>query len=624
MASADGTGVLIEITKEGETKVPEVYDENLVLPPLQFDLNTSTSSQENLKTDVSSEPEPKEEIFTIEALLSSDIKTLDQEEFDFDLALSPDASQDEDEDEEVFFGPVGFTETCVSAAVEISNSPEYRPMSPLNPSQVAELCKEANFLACRLTALSVSDKKKKPFPKISLKDSIRKSVKKMPNFGKPGKGEEPGLPRVKLDFTSPECQIELNVNSISVTLPAGKLPLSPEGVKLFSADQLRREKKDESLSKPGSKLAPPNSRRSGLQKPSKIGLSRAPSLRAPKRYSPLKRQRTNSLGSDIDTCSTASDVSSASSISTGLPVTTNKRHLPSQKFQPSRSTSKPPSSNPPKPKSNTAAIKSSLAKSSLLKPSVLPNKSTTTCKSLLGTHAKAAPGSMKTGPLKATAPVKRQPSMKDKRTSGIGAPPGKENISSKAMKPPVDPAPRKASGGSTSSVGSVSSMGSVSTPHRSISTPPKSVLTPHRKDKQIQPKCLLPNSCTPVKADKSLSVSSDVSTPASSNRRKSFLPTPKCTPRSASVTSMSKRSPKLAFTPSKMTKKAGAPIMKLVDIDTPNPRDQMPQSAKKPLVMNTPQAKMAAKKPSMWSPIVRRKPSAEEEYITCTKRTSKS
>jgi hypothetical protein len=154
-------------------------------------------------------------------------------------------------------------------------------MSPLNPQQVAELCKEANFLACRLSALSVSDKKKKkPFPSISLKDCIRTSSKNVMGNGRLGNKDELGLPRVKLDFTSPETRLDVHVvKKISMTLPSGNLPTSPEGVKLFSAEQSTGDKKitKSGLAKPVSKLGPPTSRRSGLQKP-KTGPGRAVSM----------------------------------------------------------------------------------------------------------------------------------------------------------------------------------------------------------------------------------------------------------------------------------------------------------------------------------------------------------
>ena len=66
---------------------------------------------------------------------------------------------DEDVDDEIFFGPVGYTERCVATAVS-SISKEVKPLSPLNPRQFAEICKEANAVAARISSAAGSKRNK--------------------------------------------------------------------------------------------------------------------------------------------------------------------------------------------------------------------------------------------------------------------------------------------------------------------------------------------------------------------------------------------------------------------------------------------------------------------------------
>ena len=85
----------------------------------------------------------------------------------------------EDEaDEEVFFGPMGHMERCVATAVT-SLSKEFKPLSPLNPQQFAEICKEANAVAARISS-AVGTKRNKTIPKEQILCSKQLNMNKTP------------------------------------------------------------------------------------------------------------------------------------------------------------------------------------------------------------------------------------------------------------------------------------------------------------------------------------------------------------------------------------------------------------------------------------------------------------
>lgn len=66
----------------------------------------------------------------------------------------------------MFFGPMGYRERCVSTVVN-SASKERHPLSPLNSRQIAEICREANVVAKRISK-AASGKKSKDQPKENL------------------------------------------------------------------------------------------------------------------------------------------------------------------------------------------------------------------------------------------------------------------------------------------------------------------------------------------------------------------------------------------------------------------------------------------------------------------------
>lgn len=94
------------------------------------------------------------------SVLKSEITLLTDEQFDFDLSLSPSSGKEDAEDDEVFIGPIGHKEKCVSVCVDAqkSKSDENCPLelnekamwSPLSGDKFVEIFKEAHLLALRL------------------------------------------------------------------------------------------------------------------------------------------------------------------------------------------------------------------------------------------------------------------------------------------------------------------------------------------------------------------------------------------------------------------------------------------------------------------------------------------
>ncbi|XP_067235618.1 G2 and S phase-expressed protein 1 [Chanodichthys erythropterus] len=94
------------------------------------------------------------------SLTHSDFVSLAEEKFDFDVSLSPASTKgDYDVEDEVFVGPVGHKEKCISHGMEIhvkdslSSGPslgDEPSWSPLTGEKFDEICKEAHLLASHL------------------------------------------------------------------------------------------------------------------------------------------------------------------------------------------------------------------------------------------------------------------------------------------------------------------------------------------------------------------------------------------------------------------------------------------------------------------------------------------
>ncbi|XP_051975930.1 G2 and S phase-expressed protein 1 [Xyrauchen texanus] len=94
------------------------------------------------------------------SLIHRDFVSLAEEKFDFDVSLSPASSKgDPDVEDEVFLGPAGHKEKCISHGVEIHAKEslssglslgEETSWSPLTGEKFEEICKEAHQLASHL------------------------------------------------------------------------------------------------------------------------------------------------------------------------------------------------------------------------------------------------------------------------------------------------------------------------------------------------------------------------------------------------------------------------------------------------------------------------------------------
>lgn len=88
------------------------------------------------------------------------VDLIEDEKFDFDVPISPTvcdgsvAKHDLEDEDEVFFGPIGHKERCVTVNSDLHA--DYKPMSPLNGEQIAELFKEATAVSLFIKSQSLS------------------------------------------------------------------------------------------------------------------------------------------------------------------------------------------------------------------------------------------------------------------------------------------------------------------------------------------------------------------------------------------------------------------------------------------------------------------------------------
>ncbi|XP_076877634.1 G2 and S phase-expressed protein 1 [Brachyhypopomus gauderio] len=111
------------------------------------------------------------------SLASDDFCSLTEEKFDFDISLSPASSKgDHDIEDEVFMGPVGHKERCISHGVEttmkdnvnsetsVGEEPSWRPLIEEN---FEEICREANVLASHIER-TIMEPETKNMPAVSI------------------------------------------------------------------------------------------------------------------------------------------------------------------------------------------------------------------------------------------------------------------------------------------------------------------------------------------------------------------------------------------------------------------------------------------------------------------------
>ncbi|CAJ0936721.1 unnamed protein product, partial [Ranitomeya imitator] len=290
-----------------------------------------------------------------------DFTLLTDEKFDFDISLSP-TSVKEDNDDEVFIGPVGHKEKCVSAVLKSQSSEErVSPLntesvlwSPLSGDKFVEIFKEAHLLALQLESFVSDDPKKveppQTVPNLTVEKFVQASKSKLNLFDEFNEVPKTPVdikretyciqespfhqlpPAVQQRFTGSNKKAE---NSGSVKTQNLTSPLNvPKLVKSHVSSPLALKTKPQiksggllaSNGKSVSKLQPvkapavhTKNNRLAVEKPKAI-----------KKTSPARRKNLSSLGSTEDLLSDksgmASDVSD-SSFNTSI-VGSSKRTLP--------------------------------------------------------------------------------------------------------------------------------------------------------------------------------------------------------------------------------------------------------------------------------------------------------
>ncbi|XP_044132708.1 G2 and S phase-expressed protein 1 [Bufo gargarizans] len=295
-----------------------------------------------------------------------DFTLLADEKFDFDISLSPTSATEgnQDCDDEVFIGPVGHKEKCVSASLKSQKSEESSsPLSadlvvwsPLSGDKFVEIFKEAHLLALQLECCASDDQKKaepeqtEPNPavekfvhasktKLNLLDAFNEVNKtpvaiKRETYCIQDSPFHQLPPSVQQRLTGQNRKPENSVRAESQNLTS---PLKvPKLVKGHSSSPLAQKTRAPQIKSGGGPL--PN----GGKPVSKLQPMKAPAVhaknnrlavekpKAVKKTSPTRRKNLNSIGSteDLlsDKSSIASDVSD-SSFNIGT-VGPSKRTLP--------------------------------------------------------------------------------------------------------------------------------------------------------------------------------------------------------------------------------------------------------------------------------------------------------
>ncbi|ESO99722.1 hypothetical protein LOTGIDRAFT_238727 [Lottia gigantea] len=572
---------------------------------------------------------------------------LDKETFDFDVVLSPSENkkpENYDEDEEIFFGPMGFTEKCV-AAVVAAQTP-VKPMSPLNPQQLAEMIKEAHGVACLFSNMnfksgSSSDDGVSPQKRILNTKLFAKSPKHNRTFTRENDSENINPNPIENNHVrTGTFTKDMDVKSLKNST---KEPLKESNVNIT---------KDV---KPESKLR----KISGIQKPGlKPAYSKLPKSRSasnlPKAMSSDNllditgesvRQRYKSGDSEASECSILSDTSEASvtklpASRTGLnklkaPLTTGKK-LQAPMIKPSLTNLKkgtnskltvknisrqkgPMKSNHTRTTSNSSldsvsSQSSSISNSSFMSASsnigqpIIMSRVASASKTNKGPLTKLG-GLIKPALQKVTQSDTRRSLNGPMKAMAASKPSGFQNRSFQERKPKSDSAP---------------------------------VITPVKQDKAVKPKRL---SSTMGSMGKSSSLGSTgssgsvtESTPTSTRKRHSLLPTPsKSRPSSTSSvppSPLSCRSSNSSIN-SSVTSWLGASISDTNDspVFETDTIKKLPvkglvrespsvMKPRKKLVQNTPD--IPVKKPYRWSPLVRKKMDPQDQALHCTKRATKN
>ncbi|XP_072520308.1 G2 and S phase-expressed protein 1 [Salminus brasiliensis] len=287
-------------------------------------------------------------------MVDDDFCSLADEKFDFDVPLSPESSKGDDCEDEVFLGPVGHMERCVSHVLKtkvkdsVSSGPsvgEEPSWSPLLEENFEEIRKEAHLLASHLEGNSMDPVAEGITVASSLPENKERfeadTSAKLDMFSKPADALSPIKRETFCVQDSPMKQlppaIQKRLQKVCV-MSGGKPRLSTSSPVRHTETQPKVAPRGRSLVAstgvlPSKPTAMVNSRLSSCTRPTAPSKTRLP---APSKNSfGLKRSpvsRNASIAGSTedllsDTASVASDVSD-SSFNTSLP---GKRGLPAPK-----------------------------------------------------------------------------------------------------------------------------------------------------------------------------------------------------------------------------------------------------------------------------------------------------
>ncbi|XP_046568452.1 G2 and S phase-expressed protein 1-like [Haliotis rubra] len=565
---------------------------------------------------------------------SPEIKLLDEETFDFDLAMSPQVStvsKDVDEDvdeEEVFFGPVGFTERIVAATVPVK---DVKPMSPLNPSQIAQVVMEAHMVACRIANMKPeqdsADEKSPVKCKLFSPNSRAHArtgtfVIKDEDVQKQSPKIHRSIPCIDYDKKTSE-----NIPVSSHCAPEKDRPMESTASETVSDDdrkkpneaQVKEEKKPSRLTKL------PRNRSYTL-------LKKAPSTESLDVVGPSERIRHQSSGSDR-TSENGSVASDNSDVPFTKPVGQIRGSL-QQKL-------KAPVGKGSHSSSRVSRLQAPGGSSGLKKPSgmVMPGTSSAlTVKNLqraskgttdqqthqrsLSNSSNSSMGSSisnKSGgshlPAKTGMPIKRLQLMQ----------PGKIQKNSLALNRNRVSSTQKSCGPMKAvAPSSTANECKAQSPRQSTGTSMRTRGTPVKPDKSVQPKNLSSSFSTPVKAGSQSSHGQRTPCSERKEKRKSFLPTPsKSSTSSVPASPYSMRSSVSSNSSVNSHKSLSltseSPVF-LMDRPGSATRRRIPSgNTRQSLVQHTPD--IPKQQVSRWSPVRRtRLLSKEDQAIQCTKR----
>ncbi|KAM3924774.1 G2 and S phase-expressed protein 1 [Leptodactylus fuscus] len=288
---------------------------------------------------------------------------LTDEKFDFDISLSPTSAKEDNEDcdDEVFIGPVGHKEKCITAVLKSPSSEEsVSPLttdrlawSPLSGDKFVEIFKEAHLLALQLECFANDDQKKEEpaqtVPNPSVETFVQESKSKLNLFDSFNEVTKTPVAIKRETYCIQDSPFHQLPPSVQQRLAPNKKTESlcgPESQNLSSPLKVPKLVKSHSSSPLAQKTKAPQVKSGGLSATSGKSVSKLQPMKAPAvltknnrlavekpkavKTSPARKKNLSSMGSteDLlsDKSSIASDVSD-SSFNTSI-VGPSKRTLP--------------------------------------------------------------------------------------------------------------------------------------------------------------------------------------------------------------------------------------------------------------------------------------------------------